>query len=108
MVVEIWVFLLLVDMRKSVGKLLPSFPPISFRQVFYTTYMSLETSRTNLENVWQHLNLQWRTVSSVWNDEVRFQFERRYWGMLNTSVPPVLREMDSLSKTLLQARQNVR
>ncbi len=70
--------------------------------------MSLNLTHGQLQQAWQQLRQQWQKTAALWNDPVRWQFEREFWQPLEREVPATIREMDRLAQVISQARQNVR
>jgi len=71
--------------------------------------MSALTNQSNDLNIsWHTLNQIWIAVQTVWNDQVRWQFQREHWEPLQQSVDATARQTSHLSQIIAQARQNVR
>ena len=66
---------------------------------------SLNSSLSELDSAWQVLRQRWLSTTALWNDPVRWNFEREYWTSLEQQVADVKREMEQLSQILAQAQQ---
>lgn len=68
---------------------------------------NLNTTGTKLQEAWQRLCLRWQETTPLWNDPVRWQFEREYWQPLESQMPATQREMERLAQVIAQARRSV-
>ena len=68
---------------------------------------SLNIAGTELQEAWKRLRLRWQETISLWNDPVRWDFEKEYWTPLETQVPITQREMERLAQVIAQARRSV-
>jgi len=68
---------------------------------------NLSTTGAELQEAWQRLCLRWQETISLWNDPVRWQFEREYWQPLEGQMPATLKEMERLAQVVAQARRSV-
>jgi len=69
---------------------------------------NLNTTRVELQEAWQLLRQRWQGTTVLWNDPMRWQFEREFWQPLEDQVPVTLREMEQLAKVIAQAQRSVR
>ncbi|MBC7264335.1 MAG: hypothetical protein H5T64_08235 [Chloroflexi bacterium] len=69
---------------------------------------NLNTITAELDEAWQRLRQRWEETKAMWNDPVRWQFEREFWQPLESQVPIILKEMERLAQVIAQARRNVR
>ncbi len=70
--------------------------------------MDLDSACGEMQRSWEDLSQKWREATSMWNDEIRWQFESAFWKPLQSQVPMTVVKMENLSKVIAQARQNVR
>jgi len=61
-----------------------------------------------LGKAWKTLRLQWEDARTLWNDPVRWDFEKEYWALLDVQVPDTLGAMEHLQQVIAQARQRVK
>jgi hypothetical protein len=61
-----------------------------------------------MQQAWNVLRQQWQTVTPLWQDQVRRQFEQRFWQPLESQMPALLQEMDNLARVIEQAQRAVR
>lgn len=69
--------------------------------------MSLNVTHNRFQQAWQQLCRQWQKTVALWNDPVRWEFEREFWQPLEGQVPATLQTMERLAQVIAQARQNV-
>jgi len=69
---------------------------------------NLNTTRSELQEAWQRLCQRWQGTTALWNDPMRWQFEREFWQPLEGQVPATLKEMERLAQVIAQARRGVR
>jgi len=69
--------------------------------------MSLGVTHNQFQQAWQQLRQQWQKTIALWNDPIRWQFEREFWQTLETQVPATMQTMERLAQVIAQARQNV-
>lgn len=69
---------------------------------------SLNASHDHLQTAWQALQKQWQASCDLWNDPVRWHFEREYWQGFERVVPATMDEMQKLERIVAQARRNVK
>jgi len=69
--------------------------------------MSLSVTHNQFQQAWQQLRQQWQKTIALWNDPIRWQFERDVWQPLESQVPVALQAMERLAQVIVQARQNV-
>jgi hypothetical protein len=61
-----------------------------------------------LQEAWQRLRQRWADTAAVWNDPVRWDFEKQYWQPLEAQVQATQREMERLAQVIAQAQRSVR
>ena len=69
--------------------------------------MSLNVTHNQFRQSWQQLRQQWQRTAALWNDPVRWQFERDFWQPLESRVPATLQTMERLAQIVAQAQQHV-
>ncbi|MBM4467317.1 MAG: hypothetical protein FJ014_17485 [Chloroflexi bacterium] len=69
---------------------------------------NLNTAAAQLDFAFRTLRQRWEVTTSVWNDPVRWNFEKEYWTPLEMQVPATQREMERLAQVIAQARRSVR
>lgn len=68
----------------------------------------LNTTAAQLNSAWKTLCQRWEESEMVWNDPVRWDFEKTYWAPLERQVTATQREMERLAQVVARARQNVK
>jgi len=68
---------------------------------------TLGTLASELSNDWRLLCQRWQSTTDVWDDPVRWQFEREFWQSLEVEVKATQREMEQLSHVILETQRNV-
>jgi hypothetical protein len=68
---------------------------------------NLNTTIAQLDSAWKTLRQRWEATKAVWNDPVRWDFEKEYWMPLEGQVLATQREMERLAQVIAQARRNV-
>ena len=53
----------------------------------------------------KRLRQQWEHTVPLWNDQVRYNFEKDYWIPLEAQTQSTLKEMQNLSQVLISARK---
>jgi len=69
--------------------------------------MSLHMVHSDLQEAFQRLRQRWEEAKTLWNDPVRWDFEKRHWQLLERETQATLKEMDRLAQTIVRARRNV-
>ena len=69
---------------------------------------SLSTIADELREAWQRLCRHWEETTQVWDDPVRWQFEREFWQPLEAQVTTMQRELERLAHGTAEAQRNVR
>ncbi|MBC7228222.1 MAG: hypothetical protein H5T61_13495 [Thermoflexales bacterium] len=59
----------------------------------------------DLQTAFQVLNQRWEAARSVWNDVVRWHFERTYWEALEREARATHEEASRLADVLARARR---
>ncbi len=67
--------------------------------------MSLETSRFQLFSALKALRLRWDDTCRHWDDAVRRDFEREFWGHLEHGVTAALAALDKMAPVIGQVKQ---
>ncbi len=62
---------------------------------------------SQLQQALQGLRQQWQRTNALWDDVVRWQFERESWQPLERQAQATLQEMERLAQVIAQAQQNV-
>ena len=70
--------------------------------------MSLHIIHSDLVEAFRRLQQRWKDTNSLWNDPVRWKFEKEHWKPLERETGATLREMERLADVLAKARRNVR
>ena len=68
---------------------------------------SVSNIATELQGALQALRQRWQETTEVWDDPVRWQFEREFWQPLETQVTATQREMERLAHSIAQAQHSV-
>jgi len=61
-----------------------------------------------LEADFSILRQRWETSKALWNDPVRWDFEKRHWQPLERQTRATIREMRRLAEVLTTASRNLR
>lgn len=69
---------------------------------------SLSTISIELQETWRKLLQRWQETTEVWNDPVRWQFEREFWQPLEVQIKATQEDMKRLVHVITQAQRNVR
>jgi hypothetical protein len=69
---------------------------------------NLNSTAAELQETWQRLRQRWTDTVAVWNDPVRWDFEKQYWQPLEGQTQATQREMERLAQVIAQARRSVR
>ncbi len=69
---------------------------------------SLNNTAAELHDAWQRLRQRWEDAKSLWNDPVRWNFEKDYWTQLEGQVQVTQREMERLAQVITQAQRSVK
>lgn len=69
---------------------------------------NLSVTGAELQESWQRLCQRWQGTIALWNDPMRWQFEREFWLPLENQMPLTLREMEQLAQVIAKARRSVR
>jgi len=69
--------------------------------------MSMNSLINHIQINFQNLSRIWKNSSYLWNDLVRWQFEREYWEPLEGKMKPTIVEMENLAQVISKAKQNV-
>jgi hypothetical protein len=59
-------------------------------------------------NSWQQLQQRWHQTIDMWDDSVRYQFERDFWQPLETEVRATQRELIRLDDVITSIMHNKR
>jgi len=68
----------------------------------------LNAGITQLNDARQRLHQRWEAAKLVWNDPVRWNFERKYWEPLAQQTQATQRELEQLATVIAKARQMVK
>jgi hypothetical protein len=69
---------------------------------------NLNVTAAALDDAWQRLRQRWEETKALWNDPVRWQFEREFWQPLESQMLTTQKEMERLAQMIAQARRSVR
>ncbi|MBI3914404.1 MAG: hypothetical protein HY327_09500 [Chloroflexi bacterium] len=69
---------------------------------------SLESANNQLEIARQRLWQHWEDARAVWNDSVRWDFEKEYWTPLEHQAQATQREMERLAQLIAQVQRNIK
>ncbi len=62
---------------------------------------------TQLDASLKVLRQRWEESKTLWNDPVRWDFEKRRWQPLEQQTQATLKEMERLADVLAKAQRNV-
>jgi hypothetical protein len=69
---------------------------------------NLNSAAVELQEAWQRLRQCWTDTVALWNDPVRWDFEKQYWQPLEAQTQATQREMGRLAQLIVQARRSVK
>lgn len=69
---------------------------------------NLSMTITQLGSAGKVLRQRWEDTTAVWNDPVRWSFEKEHWTPLDEQAQATQREMEQLARVIAQARRSVR
>lgn len=69
---------------------------------------TLGATQARLLEAFQRVRQRWEDVKAVWNDQVRWSFEKEYWTPLEGQVQATQREMERLAQVIAQAQRGVK
>lgn len=69
---------------------------------------SLNSTAVYFKEAWRQLHQRWDETAQVWDDPVRFKFEKEFWQPLESQVTATHREMERLAHVISQAKRSVR
>jgi hypothetical protein len=69
---------------------------------------NLNSTAAELQEAWRRLCQRWTDTAAVWNDPVRWDFEKQYWQPLEAQTQATQREMERLAQVIAQAQRSVR
>lgn len=69
---------------------------------------NLSTTQAQLSEAFQRLRRCWEDTKAVWNDKVRWDFEKIYWTPLEGQTQTTLKEMERLAQLIAYVRQSVK
>ncbi|MBO9317295.1 MAG: hypothetical protein J7456_16105 [Chloroflexus sp.] len=67
----------------------------------------LNDAISQLETDWNALVRHWEEVKQVWDDEVRREFEQKYWEELKSHMTKVRRELEHLQVAINSAKRRI-
>ncbi len=70
--------------------------------------MSLRITHSELVEAFRRVQQRWEHTKDLWNDPVRWKFEKDHWEPLEKETEVTLGEMERLADVLAKARRNVR
>ena len=68
---------------------------------------SFNTITNELSESWKNLRQHWQVTTEVWNDPVRWQFEKEFWQPLEIQVNTTRENMKRLVNIIAQAQRNI-
>ncbi len=68
----------------------------------------LNAGITQLNHAQKRLHQQWEATKPIWNDPVRWNFERKYWAPLAQQTQTTQRALEQLAAVIHKARQMVK
>jgi hypothetical protein len=72
------------------------------------TVANLSTTIAQLDAAFRTLAQRWEDTKSLWNDPVRWNFEKEYWTPLEKQTQATQREMERIAQVIAQARRSVK
>jgi hypothetical protein len=69
---------------------------------------NLNTTQAQFFEVFQRVRQRWEGTKSVWNDRVRWDFDKNHWTPLESQTQEVLKEMERLAQLIAQAQRSVK
>jgi septal ring factor EnvC (AmiA/AmiB activator) len=69
---------------------------------------SLGNIAAELAEAWQRLNQRWHETTQLWDDRVRWQFEKEFWQPLEAQVTATQRELERLAQGISKAHRSIR
>jgi len=69
---------------------------------------NLNASISVLDDAQKCLHQRWEETKLVWNDPVRWSFERKYWEPLAKQTQVTQRELEQLAAIIHKARQVIK
>ena len=69
---------------------------------------NLNIISNELQVSWQRLCQRWHETTQVWDDPVRWQFEKEFWQPLEAQMSATHRELERLANGISQAHRSVR
>jgi len=67
----------------------------------------LNDAISQLETDWNALVRHWEEVKQVWDDEMRREFEQKYWEELKSHMTKVRRELERLQGAINDAKRRI-
>jgi len=69
---------------------------------------NLNNTSVELRDIWQRLNQRWEEAKALWNDPVRWSFEKEHWTPLEGQAQATQQEMARLAQVIAQAQRSVK
>lgn len=69
---------------------------------------NLGSTVTQLDSIWRVLRQRWEHAKTLWNDPVRWSFEKDHWVPLENQVQATQREMERVAQVISQAQRSVK
>lgn len=69
---------------------------------------NLNTTIAQVDSAFKSLRQRWEGTKSVWNDPVRWSFEKDHWMPLEGQTQATQREMERLAQVIAQAQRSVK
>ena len=67
---------------------------------------NIHNLHVNFVSSWQQLQQRWQQTIDMWDDSVRYQFERDFWKPLETEITATRRELERLDDVITSIRHN--
>ena len=68
---------------------------------------NLNTMQEQLDTAWRALTQRWEQTKAVWNDPVRWEFEKNNWTPLQDRVQDMQHELEQLAQLIVKSKQQV-
>jgi hypothetical protein len=70
--------------------------------------VGLKPTVAQFDSNWRILRQHWEDIKPIWNDPVRWNFDKEYWTPLETQALAVQNEMERLAQVIAQAQRSVK
>jgi len=69
---------------------------------------NLKRPAADLQDAWQLLSQRWEQTKPLWNDSVRWSFEKDHHAPLEDQVRTTQRELERLAQIVAQSQRQVK